>query len=79
MNSCPGHFIHQILNGQAAGAILGRFRALFGDGGFSHPGSGPESLLLSGSGAQDGPDPRPSTVWMIEASAKLTDRLRLKQ
>ena len=44
--------IHQQLNGQAAGTILGRFRALFGDDGFPTPEAvlkaSPERLRSAG-------------------------------
>ena len=62
--------IHQQLSGQAAGTILGRFRALFGDGGFPTPEAvlkaSPERLRSAGLS-------RPKTSYVLGIAQKAVD------
>jgi len=62
--------IHQQLSGQAAGTILGRFRALFGDDGFPTPaavlGASPERLRSAGLS-------RPKASYVLGLARKAVD------
>ncbi len=62
--------IHQQLNGQAAGTILGRFQALFGDDGFptpeAVPKASPEQLRSAGLS-------RPKASYVLGIAQKAVD------
>ena len=67
---CTHAVIHQQLSGQAAGTILGRFRALFGDDGFPTPEAvlkaSPERLRSAGLS-------RPKASYVLGIAQKAVD------